>query len=104
MSFLNAAASILDRLSGLEHEASKPDSPEAQALVRAGLALIDQDFSVEANTPLSEIADASTLLEALANLEAVYFPNHSLGHDIITNVAFAELITHLDAAKVSQVI
>ncbi len=105
MSLFNSAANLFDRAMGVEVEACAPDHPEGFALVKAGLALLDDTVEVSAETKLSALGEAPVLMSTLNNLEPLYAKaSDSLGADIIHNVNVGTLVSHLSQPKVETVV
>ena len=106
MSFIAPILQKFDRAMGIESAPCRTDDPQALALVKAGLGLLQTETEITLESRLSAMASAPELLKALKNLDGVYLQaaNLSIGIDIIADVTVAELITHLDATKVNTLI
>jgi|GEM_PF-5319116 len=83
-----------------------PDHPQALALVRAGLNLLDSKITITSNTLLSACGNPAVLQSGLANLDALTInePTSTLGQIIINDGTVADLLAILDVAKVEQAV
>lgn len=80
-----------------------PDDPRARLLIEAGVDLLPTQPDFDLTTPFNNLAeDPAELQQVFNNLNELYAEGFNLSEDILQGATVADVISHLETAKVEQ--